>query len=98
MATDKENAASQARSLATTFDDLYQRTRPFVELYFDKGYNSGGSDPIADGDITDTGTTATAISNLVTFFQQIDNLWDNAAVTQADYSVTINAIKNIKPQ
>ena len=95
-AADKLLLGTQGRKLATDYKRLYNRTRLFVETYFDGAYGVGGANEILDADLTEAGITASELAGLITFLQQLDNLWDNAAVAQGDYSASVNAVANVQ--
>jgi hypothetical protein len=63
-------------------------------VYFDRGYNGGGSNPITDEDLTSLGYTAANLANLITLIQQLNNFLGNSAVTSGDYDATLNAVRN----
>ena len=92
MAT-KLTFATQAQSDATTLAALGESLDAVVGVYFDRGYDSGGSDPIADIDIESLGITAADLAAMVTLAQQLANFLGNAAVATADYQATINTIR-----
>jgi hypothetical protein len=60
-------------------------------VYFDRGYNGGGSNPITDGDASPL--TAANYAALITLIQQLNNFLGNSAVTPADYDATLNTIR-----
>jgi len=64
------------------------------ELYTDRGYNSGGSSPIVDGDVSDLGFTATQLGSLFTMVTQLSNFLNNGTVTEADYDATVSIIRS----
>jgi hypothetical protein len=80
-----QNAAKQVMDKVSVIDSSY----------FDNGYDGGGSDPIVDTPDLDNfnGITAAEIASVITAFQQLNNFFQNAAVTQGDYSVTLNAVR-----
>ena len=62
--------------------------------YFDNAYNSGGADEIKDADVADYNITAAKIASFITLAQQLEKMFNNEAVTTADYGVTVNTIRN----
>ena len=78
---------------ADTLAKLARDLADFVEVYFDRGYDSGGADPIIDADITDLNKTASEVGNLVTLAQQYAKFVGNSAVTTADYGATISGMR-----
>lgn len=63
------------------------------QIYFDEGFNSGGADPIVDGDVSGLGVTAAQLAAFITLSQQLQNFADNAAVTTGDYRATLNGLR-----
>ena len=94
MASAKFNFGSKSQSIATSLAQAVNDAADIVSVYFDRGYDSGGSDPIVDGDIAGLNITATQVGAAITLFQQLANFVDNAAVTQADYDATLNTIRS----
>ena len=82
-------AISIADAMAKTANDLADLT----DVYFDRGYDSGGSDPIVDGDITDLNKTAAEVALMITLAQQFANFVNNSAVTTGDYDSTLSAMR-----
>jgi hypothetical protein len=80
---------AKAKILAEVDRDL----REFYATYFDRGYNSGGADPIIDDDISSLNVTATEAADMITLMEQLQKFFDNQAVTQADYDATLNKFR-----
>ena len=93
MAT-KITWATQAQVDATTLAQVADRLANLETVYFDRGYNSGGSDPIGDGDVVTLGITAAQLGSLVTLIQQLNNFLGNVAVITADYDSTLNVVRS----
>ena|SRR5579859_6804725 len=79
--TDCQVAANNAETLRIQMEEI-------ATAYFKMGFNSGGSQPIVDADVSGNNLTAAKIASFITLAQQIGNLFGNAAVTQADYRST----------
>ena len=92
--SDKLNYAGAMRAFADTLATLRHQAEDFDKIYFDRGYNSGGADPIADEDVSGLGITAANVASGITLSQQLVNFFGNAAVTQGDYQSTINALRS----
>lgn len=93
MAT-KLTWATQAQTDATTLAQVADRLANLETVYFDRGYNGGGANPIGDGDVVSLGVTAAQLANLITLVQQLNNFMGNSAVTAADYDSTLNAVRS----
>jgi hypothetical protein len=85
---------TQAQTDATTLAQVADRLANLESVYFDRGYNSGGSDPIGDIDVASLGVTAAQLGSLITLIQQLNNFLGNSAVTTADYDATLNAVRS----
>ena len=93
MAT-KITWGTQAQAAATTLAQVADSLADLETVYFDRGYNSGGADPIGDGDVVSLGITAAQLGSLITLTQQLNNFVGNAAVTTGDYDSTLNAVRS----
>jgi len=82
-------AISVADVLAKAASDLSDLT----DVYFDRGYDAGGSDPIVDGDVSDLDKTAAELALMITLAQQFANFMDNSAVTTGDYGSTLSSMR-----
>lgn len=82
-----QNAAKQVMDKVASLDSQY----------FDNGFNSGGSDEIIDADLTGfNGITAAQVASVITYLQQQNNMYQNVAVVQGDYSVTLNTVRSVQ--
>lgn len=98
MATQKELDVIDLLEVANnTAKQVMDKVQTIESVYFDKGYDGAGSNPIIDGDLTNfNGLTAAQIASNITAFQQLNNFFQNIAVVQGDYSVTLNAVRNVQ--
>ena len=62
-------------------------------VYFDRGYNSGGSNPIIDADVSDLDLTAAQVGNWITLLEQLEKFFTNQSVTTADYDATLSTMR-----
>jgi hypothetical protein len=92
MAT-KITFATQAQLDATTMAQVADRLANLESVYFDRGYDGGGSNPIIDADITSLNITAADLAALITLTQQLANFLGNLAVTSGDYDATLNTVR-----
>jgi hypothetical protein len=92
MAT-KLTWAGQAQTGATDLAQVADKLADLETVYFDRGYDSGGSNPITNDDVSSLGITATDLANLITLIQQLNNFLGNSAVTTGDYDATLNTVR-----
>jgi len=85
--------ATQAQTSATSLSDVSDKLADLYSVYFDRGYNSGGSNPITNDDVASLGITAAQLGDMMTLAQQFANFLGNSAVTTGDYDATLNAIR-----
>ena len=85
-----QNLQGKVGALALAADEL----KNLYDLYFDRGYNSGGADPIVDGDIADTEITAADVTLAITFVENLEKLLTNQDPTNGDYDATLNKVRS----
>ena len=83
------NIQNKTNQIALLGSDL----RAIFEVYFDRGYNSGGADPITDGDLTEMELTANDVASFITLAEQFGNFLNNGAVFESDYAATVNKLR-----
>lgn len=98
MPTEKELYAQDVMVTAQKIaKDVMDVAPSLIAQYFDNGYDGAGSDPILDAQLLNFNSlTAADIANVITALQQIENYFNNAAVTTADYAVTYNTVRNVR--
>ena len=74
-------------------DTIFDEAPDIESEYFDLGYNSAGSNPIVDADVTVYNLTAADITSAINLIQQLKNMEANTAVTTDDYGATTNKFK-----
>lgn len=72
MAPRKVDYALAERAVITQFAEAAERIVELDAIYTDSGYDSGGSDPIVDGDLTGHDITAAQLTAVHTFAGQLD--------------------------
>lgn len=92
---EKLSYAIGIRRLTTKLMEDAEDLMVLYDIYFDRGYNSGGANEIVDGDIIESGITASAIADVITAVAQLSNYMDNASVTTGDYSASYNKTRNL---
>jgi len=68
----KQLYAERGRALASIFASLADDILTWRNVYWDRGYNSGGADVIVDGDVTGAGIPATTVTAMVTFADALE--------------------------
>lgn len=82
-----QEASTVLAKLAPKFDVLFQ-------TYFDRGYNTGGANPLVDGDIpAELGITAADIAAFITLAENVGKFLNNQEVFVSDYQATVNKIR-----
>lgn len=79
-----------AITLAQVYDDLKNE----YSTYFDRGYNAAGEDPITSGNLEGTGIVLANLTDTITLAENLQKFMENDVPVQADYSATLNKIKN----
>ena len=67
-----------------------------IEVFLDRGYNAGGSNPITDEDLVDFGITLAEFVEIKTFIDNYNLFLDNGSPAQADYRKTLNVLRTDK--
>lgn len=93
MAT-KLTWAGQAQTDATALAQVADKLANLETVYFDRGYDSGGSNPITNDDVISLNITAADLGSLITLIQQLNNFLGNLTVSTADYDATLNTVRN----
>ena len=71
------------------------RSDELHKSYFDNGYNAGGANEITDADVQAlyADMTAADFTQAISLMEQMNNLMENRAVTQADWQASVNAVR-----
>jgi hypothetical protein len=99
-AMSKIKFAEQVRRLATQQAQLVDEIINLKSVYFDRGNQSGGSDPITDEDVAAAGVTAAQIGNFITFAEQAEK-WINGefeapadgSLAAVDHDIILNQLR-----
>lgn len=82
-----------AQDISTRLAVIFQEAANLHAVYFDRGYNSGGANPITDDDVSGLTCDAADIVAFITMAEQLENFRSNAAVVTGDYDATVNAMR-----
>ena len=83
----------KAQADATTLAQVISSITTLNNIYFDRGYNVGGVDPITDEDLSGYSGTADVVGSFITMSSQLVNFANNAAVSQGDYDATLSKLR-----
>ena len=90
----KANFIAKVLNTATTMAQEFDHAPDTAAVYFDRGYNSGASDPITQEDLDPMGVTLADFTAMITCIQQINKFAQDDKVTQGDYSAVANKLRN----
>jgi hypothetical protein len=68
----KQQYAERSRALASTFANLSDDIMSLQNVFFDRGYGSGGADELTNQDVAGAGVTADDVIGMVTFAGALD--------------------------
>lgn len=94
MASAKFNFGLKVQQLTTTLINEIDDGIDVEGVWADRGYVSGGTDPITATDIAGLNMTVAQLTSMITAFQQLKNYIDNVVVVQGDYRASFNAVRN----
>lgn len=63
------------------------------DIFFDRGYNSGGAHEIVDSDIEALEITAAQLISGITLIENLDKFLTNQVPVQGDYDATLNQLR-----
>ena len=99
MASQKIQFIKSLVQKMTELDAQKQVRNELYSMYFARGYNSGGADPIVYDDYKDNDEVGhiplADLTACVTLIEQEDRFYSNQSVTQGDYNTTINKVRSI---
>ncbi|MFZ1768583.1 MAG: hypothetical protein WAU00_05255 [Caldilinea sp.] len=68
----KEKYARRAQDMASIFSSLADDIMSLRNVYWDRGYNSGGGDPLTDADVEALGVVSADVTDMVTFADALE--------------------------
>ena len=66
--SNKTRYASKAMDMASIFSNLADDITALQSVYWDRGYNAGGADPLTDDDVAALGVTAAEVTGMADAF------------------------------
>ena len=95
MASRKVDFALAERAAATAFAEAIERIAELYEIYYDSGYDPGGSDSIIDGDIEGHNMAAQDLTNFATFAENLALFMSAGTPMVFDYQSKVNAFREM---
>jgi multisubunit Na+/H+ antiporter MnhB subunit len=89
----KDTFVSQIITTITALAQSFDGANTLISTYFDRGYNSGGTNAIVDDDLAGVGLTAAQLGGAITVFQQLQAFRHGGAVSSSDYDSTLNQVR-----
>lgn len=94
MSQEKETFASKMISSANELAAAYRNQQELFDVYFARGYNSGGGDPITDEDVAPAGLTAADVGSGITLAENFPKFMRGESSFTSDYKSTVNRLRN----
>lgn len=63
------------------------------EVFNDREYNPSGANEIIDADVAELEIMAADVTNAMVFFENLQKMLDNQAITTADYRESLNKMR-----
>ena len=89
----KQVYIQQLITLITALSQTFDSANSLVNVYFDRGYGSGGPNELTADDLVAFGLAPAHVASAITLFQQLQALRSGGAVTPADYDATLNQLR-----
>jgi hypothetical protein len=89
----KQKFVVELLASAANLGAIRDRLLTHKSVYFDRGYDPVGGDPIIDDDIAGLNVTATEVENMITLIEQLENFFGNSSVTTGDYDASLNQFR-----
>ena len=90
----KTDFANKVRQLAAELAQAYSKALDLSKLYTDRGYDSGGANPITDEDISGANITAANLTLGNTLMNNFEKFMESNNPTNNTYGVTCNILRN----
>jgi hypothetical protein len=68
----KDNYARRGQEMAASFSALTDGMLAFRNIWWDRGYNTGGASPLTDEDVAVLGLSAADVTGLITFADALE--------------------------
>ena len=95
MAPRKVDFALAVRGTATKLAQVMDEIDSLAGIYVASGYNSGGSDPITDEDLTGHEIATAQLSQFASLAANLIKFMDNQTPVKADYRTPLNTLRSV---
>lgn len=95
MASQKVDFAQACKNAAQKVYEAEKACEDVYEVFWDRGYNSGGANALTPEDISSTEITPTMIGDFTNFCDNFQKFLNNQSITQSDWDSIINKIREI---
>lgn len=89
----KTDYIRQLRTGTTQLNEIIKQLVDWRDVYFDRGYGTGGAQEITVQDLNGTGITPANIAGVINLAEQLQNFRDNLPVQQNDWGSVISAVR-----
>jgi hypothetical protein len=93
ISEEKSRFVRKMQDSATLLARCVAEQQALFAVYFARGYNSGGGDPIIDADITETNVTAVEVGAGITMAENLPKFAAGQAVFQSEYNLTLAKLR-----
>ncbi len=91
----KVTFVNSLRNLVTELARVSDSIPDMVQIYFDRGYNGAGDDPIIDADLEEINLTAADVAAIATLMQNYEKFTEgDESLVDAVYRITLNKYRN----
>jgi hypothetical protein len=89
----KDAFIRQITTTATALAQSFDVSAALINIYFDRGYGSGGANELVAGELEAAGITPGQVASFITLAQQLQALRNGQATAPADYDATLNTLR-----
>jgi hypothetical protein len=93
MAPKKIGFVQAVQAVSTGLAQSVDKCADLYSIYFDRGYNGSGVDPITDADIEGQNITAAQVTAFIVFAEALGLFTQGQSHTAGDYDATLNALR-----
>lgn len=93
MSGQKDVFVTQATIVASAISQSLDNIQALVSVYYDRQYNTGGTNELTTGDLAAFGITPVQMAAFVTLGEQLQHMRNGQAVSTTDYDATLNVLR-----